>query len=46
MTENKLLDIRTAITNLNLDDDFNESAALDVLLTPDQALFPGTQKTK
>jgi hypothetical protein len=37
-----LLDIRTAITHLDLDEDFNfnESAAQDILLTPGQALIP------
>ncbi|CAB1347398.1 unnamed protein product [Coregonus sp. 'balchen'] len=42
----KLLDIRKVINNLNLDEDFyfNKSAALDVLLTPDQALIPGLER--
>jgi hypothetical protein len=37
-----------AITNVNLDKDFyfNEAAAQDTLLTPDQALIPDTQKRK
>uniref|UniRef100_A0AAZ3QT08 Wiskott-Aldrich syndrome protein family member n=1 Tax=Oncorhynchus tshawytscha TaxID=74940 RepID=A0AAZ3QT08_ONCTS len=40
--------IRTGITNLDLDENFyfNESAALVILLTPDQALIPGTRKGK
>lgn len=38
-----LLDIKTAITNLDLDEGFyfHESAALDNLHTPEQALIPG-----
>ena len=42
------MDIRTAITNLGLDEDFslNESVAVDILLVPDQALIPWTQKRK
>jgi hypothetical protein len=36
------------MTNLKLVENFyfNESAAQDILLTPDQALIPGTQKRK
>lgn len=46
MTEKKLLDIRTAIANLNLDEDFyfSKSAAVDILLIPDQALIPGLER--
>ena len=44
----ELLDIRTVINSLDLDEDFyfNESAAQDILLTPDQALIPDTRKRK
>jgi hypothetical protein len=48
MTRKQLLDIRTAITNLDLDAEFyvNDSAEQDVLLTQDQAQIPDTWKTK
>lgn len=44
----ELLAIRTEITNFNLDENvyFNESALQDILLTPDQALIPVTQKRR
>lgn len=42
MTKKQLLDIRTVITNLDLDEDvhFNESEAEDVLLIPDPGPNP------
>jgi hypothetical protein len=48
MTEKQLLDIRTAITILNLDEDyyFNELEASDILLTLDQAQIPDTRRRK
>ena len=48
MTRKQLLDMSTAITNLDLDENvcLNELGALDVLLTPDQALIPRTRKRK
>ena len=44
----QLLDISTAITNLNLDQHFyfNKSEALEIMLVLDQALIPGTRKRK
>ena len=48
MTGKSFLDIRTAITNLDLEVDFysNESEALDTLLSLDQALILDTLKRK
>lgn len=48
MTGKSFLDIRTAITILDLEVDFysNESEALDTLLNLDQALIPDTWKRK
>jgi hypothetical protein len=44
--QKQFLDIRIAITNLNLDEDFyfNKLAAVDVLLIADQALIPVPRK--
>ena len=44
----QFLDMRTAITKLDLDEHFyfNESTALDILLTPDKALIPRTRNRK
>ena len=43
--QKQLLDIRTANTNVDWDEDFYfiESAAVDVLLIPDQAIVPRIQ---
>jgi hypothetical protein len=42
MTQKELLDIKTEITHLKLDEEFfiNESDARDILQTPDQAQIP------
>lgn len=44
----ELLDVRTVITNLDLDEDFffNEPEAKDKLLIPDQALIPNTWRRR